>query len=75
MLGGIGFPASYEMPGALINSIMDGNDMRDGVEESVWRGRSLFRHDGVEELGFGGVDPVARGVGAGLGFGVGRGFG
>ena len=45
--------------------------MADGAEEGVGVGGGLFGHDGVEELGFGGVDPVAGGVGTGFGFGVG----
>ena len=63
------------MPGAFVDGVVDGDDMRDTAEEGVGGGGGLFRHDGVEELGFRGVDPVAGRVGAGFRFGVGGGFG
>jgi hypothetical protein len=70
VVGGLAFPAADERPGALVDGVMDWDDVAYGREKGIRVRGGLFLHHGVVELGFGRVDPVAGWVGACLGFAV-----
>ena len=68
-LGRVAFPLLDEVPGALVDGVVDGDDAADALGEVLrTRARGVFAHDGVEELSLRGVDPVPAGVAAGLDF-------